>query len=60
MDEENQDVIQKFLKEHTEFACGKTMTINDIKHDRDTKTLSIYPDDYGSDGFFIATLTKLQ
>ena len=60
MDEENQDVIQKFLKEHTEFTCGKTMTINDIKHDRDTKTLSIYPDDYGSDGFFIATLTKLQ
>ncbi|KRM96573.1 ribosomal rna small subunit methyltransferase b [Liquorilactobacillus aquaticus DSM 21051] len=60
MDEENQDVIQKFLKEHTEFACSKTETINNIKGSRAMKTLDIYPDDYGSDGFFIATLTRLH
>ncbi|GAJ25277.1 ribosomal RNA small subunit methyltransferase B [Liquorilactobacillus sucicola DSM 21376 = JCM 15457] len=60
MNEENHDVVEHFLKEHTVFECCKTMTVNNIKGDRNTQTLSIYPDDYGSDGFFIATLKKLR
>ncbi|KRL00713.1 16S rRNA (cytosine(967)-C(5))-methyltransferase RsmB [Liquorilactobacillus capillatus] len=58
MDEENNKVIQLFLKEHPEFVSNRTITENKLKSDRDDKTLTIYPDDYGSDGFFIATLKR--
>ena len=55
---ENQKVIDDFLKKHPEFVQEKTYTKNKLKDERDTLSLTIYPDDYMSDGFFIATLRK--
>ncbi|MFC6181995.1 16S rRNA (cytosine(967)-C(5))-methyltransferase RsmB [Lactiplantibacillus daowaiensis] len=58
LQQENQQVIQKFLAAHPDFECLKTTTDRNLKADRDDLTLSIYPDDYLSDGFFIACLRK--
>lgn len=58
LQQENQDVIAKFLADHPEFELQTTPTEQDLKADRTDKTLSIYPDDYLSDGFFIACLRK--
>jgi len=56
--QENQDVIAQFLADQPEFELIKTPTEMNLKADRDSDTLSIYPDDYLSDGFFIACLRK--
>ncbi len=58
LQQENLDVIAKFLADHPEFELQTTPTEQDLKADRTDKTLSIYPDDYLSDGFFIACLRK--
>lgn len=55
---ENQMVIDAFLKRHSDFEQIKTKTANEIKETREELGLTIYPDDYLSDGFFIATLRK--
>lgn len=55
---ENQAVVDKFLKRHPEFEQVKTQTKNNLKAQRDELSLTIYPDDYLTDGFFIATLHK--
>lgn len=55
---ENQSVVNRFLKRHPEFEQKKTQTENNIKEQRTELGLTIYPDDYQSDGFFIATLVK--
>ncbi|GKS80905.1 ribosomal RNA small subunit methyltransferase B [Ligilactobacillus pabuli] len=55
---ENQAVIDQFLADEPDFVQVKTTTKFGIKDDRETKSLTIYPDDFGSDGFFIATLVK--
>ena len=55
---ENQTVIDRFLKIHPEFKQVKTITTKNLKSQRQELGLTIYPDDYGSDGFFIATLIK--
>ncbi|ETY74539.1 16S rRNA methyltransferase [Lactiplantibacillus fabifermentans T30PCM01] len=58
LQQENQDVVDQFLAAHPEFELIKTPTKQNLKADRTTDTLSIYPDDYLSDGFFIACLRK--
>ncbi|KRO27709.1 16S rRNA (cytosine(967)-C(5))-methyltransferase RsmB [Lactiplantibacillus fabifermentans] len=58
LQQENQDVVDQFLAAHPEFELIKTATKQNLKADRTTDTLSIYPDDYLSDGFFIACLRK--
>lgn len=55
---ENQGVVDRFLKLHPEFVQVKTQTTKSIKGRRKTLGLTIYPDDFESDGFFIATLMK--
>lgn len=55
---ENQTVVDQFLKHHPDFEQVKTQTKKDVKNQRTTLGLTIYPDDFGSDGFFIATLVK--
>lgn len=55
---ENQGVITAFLKKHPEFEQVKTKTAYSLKDDRKELGLTIYPDDYFSDGFFIASLEK--
>ncbi|VDG24517.1 16S rRNA (cytosine(967)-C(5))-methyltransferase RsmB [Lactiplantibacillus mudanjiangensis] len=58
LQQENQQVIQAFLAEHSDFEAVPVTTARELKTDRDTDSLSIYPDDYLSDGFFIACLRK--
>ncbi|CAM3101672.1 16S rRNA (cytosine(967)-C(5))-methyltransferase RsmB [Lactiplantibacillus plajomi] len=58
LQQENQDVIDQFLASHPDFELLTTPTANHLKADRKTRTLTIYPDDYLSDGFFIACLRK--
>lgn len=55
---ENQGVITAFLQRHPEFEQLTTTTLNNLKAKRTAKALTIYPDDYLTDGFFIATLRK--
>ena len=58
LDSENQQTISAFLKAHPEFEQLKTKTAFELKADRKELGLTIYPDDYLSDGFYIATLVK--
>lgn len=58
IDIENQQVVDEFLSKHPEFEQVKTKTMSNIKENRDELGLTIYPDDFNSDGFFIATLVK--
>lgn len=55
---ENQGVVDQFVKLHPEFTQVKTQTVKNVKAQRSALGLTIYPDDFGSDGFFIATLMK--
>lgn len=57
---ENQETINQFLDEHPEFELIKTKTAKNLKQNRDDLSLNIYPDDFGSDGFFIANLKKVK
>ncbi|MFT8836277.1 16S rRNA (cytosine(967)-C(5))-methyltransferase RsmB [Liquorilactobacillus satsumensis] len=54
---ENQDVITLFLKKHPEFEQLETTTSLPVKK-AGQLALTIYPDEYNSDGFFIATLRR--
>lgn len=58
--EENELTIQEFLKTHSQFVELKTKTTKCIKDGRDARSLTILPNDYGTDGFFIGTLQRLS
>ena len=57
---ENEDVVQAFLKANDAFELipielpNSEMTINE------SGTLSIYPHQYGTDGFYIAKMRKVK
>ncbi|MFL1695347.1 16S rRNA (cytosine(967)-C(5))-methyltransferase RsmB [Weissella kandleri] len=60
---ENDAVVQAFLSKHPDFELVKTKgaLASETQISGQTElTQQIYPDDYGSDGFFIATLRKKQ
>lgn len=57
---ENQMTVAEFLARHPEFEQLKTQTDKNIKADRAELGLNIYPDDFGSDGFFIANMKKVK
>ncbi|MCM0582903.1 16S rRNA (cytosine(967)-C(5))-methyltransferase RsmB [Weissella diestrammenae] len=57
---ENEDVIDEFLAQHPDFEICETKTAFDLKGIDARGMLHIFPDDYDSDGFFIATLRKNQ
>lgn len=54
--EENDAVVAAFLKRHPNFSLEQTYTKANLT--TANKTLTIYPDDYNSDGFFIASLKR--
>ncbi|MGX7052020.1 16S rRNA (cytosine(967)-C(5))-methyltransferase RsmB [Leuconostoc palmae] len=56
--QENDDVITKFLSNHPEFELIQTATDKNLKPNRNEKLLHVFPNDYQTDGFFIATLLK--
>ncbi|MCT8389495.1 16S rRNA (cytosine(967)-C(5))-methyltransferase RsmB [Leuconostoc holzapfelii] len=56
--QENDDVVARFLANHPEFELVKTVTSHQLKPDRHEAVLHIYPNDYHTDGFFVATMKK--
>ena len=60
LQQENEQPVQAFLKQHPDFRLLKTQTVRTIKNDRQKKTLTILPSDFGSDGFFIGTLQRIK
>jgi len=55
---ENEDVVTQFLANHADFEIMPTQTDYDL-HAQDAQGMvHMYPDDFASDGFFIATLQK--
>ncbi|MDR3241983.1 MAG: 16S rRNA (cytosine(967)-C(5))-methyltransferase RsmB [Lactobacillaceae bacterium] len=57
---ENEDVISEFLANHQNFSLIPTQTAFELKGRDEQGMLHLFPDDYDSDGFFIATLQKNQ
>lgn len=55
---ENEDVIDQFLAKHTEFKLVPTYTEFGLNASDDRGMVHMFPDDFASDGFFIATLEK--
>ncbi|MDF7636701.1 16S rRNA (cytosine(967)-C(5))-methyltransferase RsmB [Leuconostocaceae bacterium ESL0958] len=55
---ENDQVIARFLASHPDFEQIKTETQRPIFADRSDLALQLYPDDFDSDGFYIATLRR--
>ncbi|KIS03442.1 Ribosomal RNA small subunit methyltransferase B [Paucilactobacillus wasatchensis] len=58
LQQENDDVVAQFLAAHTDFSLLTTKTNYDLKQDRTSKTLTILPNDYNSDGFFVSNLKR--
>lgn len=56
--QENDDVINMFLANHSEFILERTHTNLDLKAKRESKTLTILPSDFDSDGFFVSSLRR--
>lgn len=55
---ENQEVLAKFLENNTDFKLqAVNLPDNDLKHN-DDGTITIYPHQHGTDGFFISNLIK--
>ncbi len=55
---ENEDVVHQFVTTHPEFELVPTETAYELNALDEEGMLHMYPDDYDSDGFFIATLVK--
>ena len=56
--EENDDVIDAFLKENTDYA-GVSF-LEDIRKSSDGYKMTIFPDDFNSDGFFISKIRRIK
>lgn len=56
--QENDDVINMFLANHSEFILERTHTDLYLKAKRESKTLTILPSDFDSDGFFVSSLRR--
>lgn len=55
---ENQDVVNQFLKNHTDFTQGTvSLPTDQLTHDS-LGSITIYPHQHDTDGFFIAQLNK--
>lgn len=60
LDQENDQVVSSFLAKHPDFIQVKTETNQPIKEDRDSLSLKLYPDDYQTDGFYIANFQRKE
>ena len=59
-EEENQQVVAAFLADHPEFVLAE-IAVNDlVAREIHEGTLTIYPDTFGTDGFFISCLRKVR
>ncbi|WP_255298400.1 16S rRNA (cytosine(967)-C(5))-methyltransferase RsmB [Brevibacillus dissolubilis] len=63
--EENQEIVERFVKEHPEFVLDNTLA-DDMPEavsaimDRDRGYVQILPHHFDSDGFFIARLKRIE
>lgn len=57
VEEENQGVVARFLSAHPEFSAVAVPTLTPVKA-HGAPALQLFPDDYGTDGFFIASLVR--
>lgn len=57
---ENSDVVNAFLADHDNFELVRTELENDLDVYNEDGSVQILPDDFGSDGFFIATLRRTK
>ncbi len=55
--EENENVVEKFLANHPEFIL-EDLPLK-VPHQKE-KFVTIYPDDFQTDGFFISRLKKIS
>lgn len=58
LDTENADVVAQFLATHANFEPVTVTTARNVKDDRDTDALAIYPDDFDTDGFFVSAFRR--
>lgn len=58
LDTENNDVVNQFLVTHPNFELVRVTTTRGVKDDRTTDTLTIYPDDFDTDGFFVSAMRR--
>ena len=58
LDTENNDVVNQFLATHPNFELVRVTTTRGVKDDRTTDTLTIYPDDFDTDGFFVSAMRR--
>lgn len=56
--EENQDVVAHFLATHPEFEQVPVLTLKPLAKTHGAPALQLFPDDYDTDGFFIASLIR--
>ncbi|MCF6515098.1 16S rRNA (cytosine(967)-C(5))-methyltransferase RsmB [Lactobacillus sp. S2-2] len=56
--EENVNVINQFLNVNPDFESQRVSTRKGINDNREEDYLAIYPDDFNSDGFFVAQLKR--
>ncbi|WP_324196344.1 16S rRNA (cytosine(967)-C(5))-methyltransferase RsmB [Bombilactobacillus apium] len=59
-DQENQQVVQHFLQQHPNYALVPVQTQFELSKIHRNQFVKIYPDDYQTDGFFIACLKRLR
>ncbi|PWG00918.1 16S rRNA (cytosine(967)-C(5))-methyltransferase RsmB [Levilactobacillus bambusae] len=58
LEQENEAVVTDFLTSHPDFESVRVETAHHLKADRQTDSLTIYPDDFGSDGFFVSAFRR--
>lgn len=58
LETENDAVVRQFLADHPDFETVRVTTTRNVKGDRETATLSIYPDDFDTDGFFVSAFRR--
>ncbi|WP_225047524.1 16S rRNA (cytosine(967)-C(5))-methyltransferase RsmB [Lacticaseibacillus kribbianus] len=56
--EENQEVVAAFLAAHPDFHQVPVPTATPVARAHNAPALQLFPDDYGTDGFFIASLER--
>ncbi|QVI33606.1 16S rRNA (cytosine(967)-C(5))-methyltransferase [Lacticaseibacillus chiayiensis] len=56
--EENQDVVAHFLAAHPEFEQVPVLTLKPLTKTHGAPALQLFPDDYDTDGFFIASMIR--
>lgn len=60
LQQENEGTVTTFLARHPEYTLERVQTTKNVKADRERDSLTIYPDDFMTDGFFIAALRRVK